>query len=185
MDPVLPKFEENKVPRKMMLILGALVLTGLVAGSIYWLVAHKTTKPKSPSIPLAEPRVRLNLFAKGLPNPTAIVSTKIAGDDRLFVLDQSGVIRIVDQNGSVTPEPLLDIRNKVLFSGEMGLLGLAFSPNYSKDGDFFVNSIDKGQNTVIARYPVPGKANNADGAGGHTALTLTPRYQHHNGGRPV
>jgi glucose/arabinose dehydrogenase len=58
-----------------------------------------------------------------------------AGDERLFVVEQSGRIKIID-NGVVRPTAFLDISNLVIFYayGEEGLLGLAFHPNYAASG---------------------------------------------------
>lgn len=145
-----------------------------------------TTQPAStpaPSSPGLNPaKVELVLFAQGLPNPTAIVSRD--GDKRLYVLDQTGLIRLVNPDGSVAASPFLDISSRVLSGGEMGLLGLAFSPNYSNDGYFFINYIDKAQNTVIARYQ-RASADKADPASEQKILTLAQPYKNHNGGALV
>jgi glucose/arabinose dehydrogenase len=64
------------------------------------------------------------------------------GDKRLFVIDQVGKIWIIDANGNKLPIPFLDLTTKLvpLSPGydERGLLGLAFHPNYKKNGRFFV-----------------------------------------------
>lgn len=160
---------------------------GLIFGIIYWVLSRdtsipKTNNPPTPVISFATPNVRLALYATGLPNPTGIASTKQAKDYRLFVLDRDGVIRIVNRGDGVATKPFLDITSKVLSDGEMGLLGLAFSPNYSQDGNFFINYIDKAQNTVIARYRVSADANIADADSSQTVLTLKQPYPNHNGG---
>jgi glucose/arabinose dehydrogenase len=74
----------------------------------------------------------------------------------------------------------LDIRNHVMAGGELGLLGLAFSPDYGKDGYVFVHYNDKNQNTVIARYS--SNADKADPASEQKILTLKQPYSNHNGG---
>ncbi len=61
------------------------------------------------------------------------------GSGRLFVATQNGTIRIIDQNGQLLTTPFLDISSLVRFNGEQGFLGLAFHPNYSQNGYFFVN----------------------------------------------
>ncbi|MDP2113222.1 MAG: hypothetical protein Q8K69_04100, partial [Bacteroidota bacterium] len=48
----------------------------------------------------------MELFASGLSNPVCIAN---AGDNRLFVVDQAGYIRIVDLDGIVRTQPFLDI----------------------------------------------------------------------------
>ena len=135
--------------------------------------------PPKAQKPLNPPKVELVKFASGLTDSTAIVSHP--GDKRLFVLGRSGIIRIVNLDGSLASTPFLDISSKVLASAEMGLLGMAFSPNYSKDKFFFINYIDKQQNTVIARYQ-SSSADAADPASEQIVLTLKQPYTNHNGG---
>jgi glucose/arabinose dehydrogenase len=85
--------------------------------------------------------IDVELVAEGLTSPIQIVSA----DDRtrrLFIIDQAGLIRIVTRQGVLLPTPFLDVRAKLvpLMPGfdERGLLGLAFHPNYRKNGRFFV-----------------------------------------------
>src|SRR5215208_5726750 len=60
--------------------------------------------------------------ARGLENPVYLTSP--AGDGRLFIVEQPGRIRIVE-NGKLLDKPFLDIRNKVGSGGERGLLSVA------------------------------------------------------------
>ncbi|NCF68770.1 MAG: glucose sorbosone dehydrogenase, partial [Chloroflexi bacterium] len=63
-----------------------------------------------------------------------------AGDERLFVVEQSGVIRVVNGRGpAANINVFLDIKGRVTSGGEMGLLGLAFHPQYAQNGYFYVN----------------------------------------------
>jgi len=76
------------------------------------------------------------------------------GSGRLFVVEQGGAIRIL-QNGALLPQPFLNISNKVIFQGEMGLLGLAFHPGFQTNRKFYVNYVRNagGQfQSVIAEY---------------------------------
>src|SRR5262245_10849882 len=59
------------------------------------------------------------------------------GTQRLFIVEQEGIIRVL-QPGPSTPTIFLDIRAKVAAVGEQGLLGLAFHPKYATSGRFFV-----------------------------------------------
>src|SRR3990167_8944911 len=142
--------------KKYALLLTPLVVLALLELGLSYLFSSDTS-PTPPAPPPAAtqpeyktPKIKLTLFAKDLPNTTAIISR--SGDSRLYVLDQDGLIRIVDANGDVDSTPFLDIRNRVRFSGEMGLLGMAFSPNYQTDDYFFINYVDNIQRTVVARY---------------------------------
>src|SRR5262245_2744660 len=79
--------------------------------------------------------LRLETVATGLSSPLYV--TAPPGDARLFVVEQAGRIRIV-KNGQLLATPFLDIRSKVQSGGERGLLSVAFHPNYSANGFFFV-----------------------------------------------
>src|SRR5215470_12328591 len=84
--------------------------------------------------------------------PTSIAH---AGDgtQRLFIEEQRGRIRII-QNSNVLTQPFLDISNRVLSVGEeQGLLGLAFPPGYSTNRHFYVDYTRQPDGaTVISRF---------------------------------
>ncbi|MEK7275909.1 MAG: PQQ-dependent sugar dehydrogenase, partial [Chloroflexota bacterium] len=92
-------------------------------------------------------------MGEGFERPTFLTH---AGDDRLFVLEQPGRVRVI-ANGQLLDTPFLDITDVVNDSAnEQGLLGLAFHPDYANNGQFFVNYTDATGvgNTAIARYTV-------------------------------
>jgi glucose/arabinose dehydrogenase len=165
-------------------VLGALLVVaiGLV---IRLLLNHPAVSPATPSQSQSVPKVQLALFASGVSSPSAIVSSGVSGDKRLFVLDQSGKIRIVNSSGTVVTESFLDISSNVTFGGEAGLLGMAFSPNYATDGYLYVNYTDKDMNTVVVRYHVSKDANTADASTAQVILKQKQPYANHNGGALV
>ncbi len=69
-------------------------------------------------------------------SPVAIVSSG-DGSGRMFIVEKSGIIKILD-DGIVLKEPFLDISSQVSTQNEQGLLGLAFSPDYSVNGYFYI-----------------------------------------------
>lgn len=97
----------------------------------------------------ASAQLRTQVVATGLRNPLAVVVDPV-DDERLFVVEQTGLIRIV-RGGSVEPSPFLDLRNEISNGGERGLLGLAFSPDL-ESRRFFVNFTNRNGDTVIARF---------------------------------
>jgi glucose/arabinose dehydrogenase len=104
------------------------------------------------------------------------------GSGRLFILEQDGVIRIF-QNGSLLATPFLDIRDEVLSGGERGLLGLAFHPQYTQNGYFYVNYTNLQGNTVIARFQVSvSDPNRADPASENRLIFVQQPFPNHNGG---
>ena len=99
------------------------------------------------------------------PSLQAITDITGAGDEsgRLFIVEKRGVIRIV-QNGAVLNQEFLSISDLVMNSGERGLLGLAFHPQYPDSPYIYVNYVM--ENTIITRvvrFTVPSNTpNNAD-----------------------
>ncbi len=101
-------------------------------------------------------RVRVEPVIEGLAAPVWLTHAG-DGSGRLFVLEKTGTIRIV-RDGQLGETPFLDIRDRVGSSAsEQGLLGLAFAPDYSESGHFFVNYTDKSGNTVVSRFQVSGE----------------------------
>mmetsp|Transcript_4072 Transcript_4072/g.5624 ORF Transcript_4072/g.5624 Transcript_4072/m.5624 type:complete len:657 (-) Transcript_4072:45-2015(-) len=75
------------------------------------------------------------------------------GTDVWWYVDQYGFIsEIANTMEAEEIRTVFDISDRVLFNGEMGLLGLAFSPDFEETQMFFVYYIDKGMNSVIARF---------------------------------
>jgi hypothetical protein len=113
-----------------------------------------------------------------------------AGDqtDRLFVVEQKGVVQVFSNNENTsTTEVFLDIQSKVIYSGEMGLLGLAFHPNYSDNGYLYVDYTAAGSgDTIIERYTVDsGDPNKVDTTTQMPILEVIQPYTNHNGGQLV
>jgi glucose/arabinose dehydrogenase len=107
------------------------------------------------------------------------------GSNRLFILEQRGLIRILYPDGQLLPEPFLDISDKVDCCGERGLLGLAFHPNYRENGYFYINYTTKdGEQltTIIARFQASSDADRADPGSEKELLRQAQPYPNHNGG---
>ncbi|MEW5677487.1 PQQ-dependent sugar dehydrogenase [Flavobacterium enshiense] len=124
--------------------------------------------------------VGLQSFATGFAAPVEITH---CGDNRLFVVEQDGRIKILNANGTVNTTPFLNITALTNQSGEQGLLGLAFHPNYATNGFFYVNytRISDGA-TVIARYSVDVGNPNIANPTGTILLTIAQPFSNHNGG---
>src|SRR5690606_39065540 len=130
------------------------------------------------SIPVFSQEFTLELFSEGLNSPVELVH---AGDDRLFVVEQDGRIKIINADGSVNATPFLNISTLISSGGERGLLGLAFAPDYDSSGRFFVNYTNIAGHTVIARYTVSEDPNIAN-PDGIPILTIEQPFGNHNGG---
>jgi len=87
------------------------------------------------------PAASLRLVADGLTSPVTMVPAN-DHSGRQFVVDQAGTIRILRPDGTLAPEPFLDLRDRLVDLmpdfDERGLLGLAFHPHYARNGRLFV-----------------------------------------------
>ncbi len=109
------------------------------------------------------------------------------GTKRLFVLEQRGIVKVFENNPGVkTAAEFLNIKNKVSYGGEAGLLGIAFHPDFKKNGYYYLNYMRKTPQrleTVIARYQVDSyNKNQTDPATETILLTFEQPYDNHNGG---
>jgi glucose/arabinose dehydrogenase len=128
----------------------------------------------------AQPLVNLVPFASGLDKPVTITNAR---DNRLFIVEQSGRIRIVESSGVVKAQPFLDISVYVTGGNEQGLLGLAFHPDYASNGFFYVNYTGKDNYTHISRFNVSSaNPDIADPVSEFPILSFEQPYSNHNGG---
>lgn len=122
----------------------------------------------------------LQEYASGFTSPVEITH---ANDSRLFVVQQNGIIKIIQSNGAVNSADFLNISSKVNFGGERGLLGLAFHPQYATNGYFFVYYNNPAGNIIVARYTK--SSTNPDLADATTEkilLNIPKPFDNHNGG---
>ena len=131
--------------------------------------------------PLPPPStLRATPVVNGLSSPLFL--TAPAGDSRLFIVEQPGRIRIV-KGGQLLATPFLSVSSKITSGGERGLLGLAFHPQYSTNGLFYVYYTDLQGNLMIERYHVSANADVADASSAQTVITQAhPSFANHNGG---
>lgn len=109
------------------------------------------------------------------------------GSHRLFVVEQSGIIRVFPNDASATTSAVfLDIRSRVTSGGEMGLLGLAFHPEFPDSGFFYVNyttSVNGPRRTIISRFSVnAGTPDQADPNSEFILMQFNQPFSNHNGG---
>jgi glucose/arabinose dehydrogenase len=127
--------------------------------------------------------LKLTPVATGLTAPVHLSSP--ANDSRIFVVEQPGRIRII-QNGVLLTTPFLDISSDVLYNGERGLLSVAFHPNYATNGYFYINYVGLDNNTHVERVTVSSNANVANAAS-RTEILEVPQTSagNHKGGLNV
>jgi hypothetical protein len=100
----------------------------------------------------------------------------------LFVVEQPGRI-VVLQNGRRLAKPFLDIRGRVDYEGERGLLSIAFPPDYKASGDFYVYYVDKRGSLQIDEYRRASPTRAAPGSRRGVITIPHPVNANHNGGQ--
>ena len=128
------------------------------------------------------PKVRVEPFVQNVEFPVHVTHD---GTKRLFIVEQRGRIRLV-VDGKLQAEPFLDIRDRVRFGGECGLLCVAFHPDFSKNGRFFVNYTSAkggGLHTRISEFHVDPKATQAAADTERILLMFKQPWANHNGGQ--
>ena len=140
--------------------------------------------PQSPGM-----AIRLDVVVTNLVAPTVLTHAH-DGSGRRFIADQTGQIWIVDNAGNLSATPFLDISNRMVTLtpayDERGLLGLAFHPNYTNNGRFFVYysapppSTNFNNMTVLSEFKVStNNPNLADPASERVLLTINePEFNH-------
>ncbi|MDP8961209.1 MAG: PQQ-dependent sugar dehydrogenase [Actinomycetota bacterium] len=114
--------------------------------------------------------------------PEARAGGPVPGDGRLFVGERSGRILIL-RGGEILLEPFLDISELTRTDGERGLLGLAFHPDYSRNGRLFLHySGAEDGDTRLAEYHVSADPNRAEPTSARLLLTVEQPASNHNGG---
>lgn len=97
------------------------------------------------------PDISLEVFATGFDNP---VGVEHAGTSDLYVVEQTGKVRIVDTQGNHKSH-FLNLTDKISSAGfEQGLLGIAFHPDYATNGYFYVHYTNLDGNSTISRFTV-------------------------------
>ena len=163
--------------RRTLSPLAALILLTLFLSAC----GGSSTPPPPPPPP---PNLTLTTVVSGLNGPLGL--ERPPGDNRFFVVEQRGTIRIIE-NGALQAGNFLNIQSLTNFDGaEQGLLGLAFHPNYSTNRLFYVNytSSSGGLHTVIAEFQtLAGNPNQADPSSQRILLTVAQPFSNHKGGQ--
>ncbi|MEX0864006.1 MAG: PQQ-dependent sugar dehydrogenase, partial [Acidimicrobiia bacterium] len=128
------------------------------------------------NLPPPPPPLRLQTVISGLDRPVFVAAPP--GDGRLFVVEQTGDIEIVE-DGVKRSTPFLDLA--VTFDSEKGLLGLAFHPDYTDNGKFYVN-YTIGSVSRISEFTVSGDPDLANSGSERVLLQVTQPFTNHNGG---
>ena len=119
-------------------------------------------------------------------NFSSLVDIQNAGDgsNRIFVVEQSGIIKVFENNPEVTTATtFLDIDDRVSSGGEMGLLGLAFHPQFPDSPYFYVDyTAGNPRRTVISRFSLL-NSNMGDKSSEKILMEVAQPYSNHNAGQ--
>ncbi|MFX1313788.1 MAG: PQQ-dependent sugar dehydrogenase, partial [Promethearchaeota archaeon] len=166
--------------KKKLLLIFLIVIIVVVGFGIIFLLNFQgeTTKLYSYEIENAFPNLTFN-------RPVGIYD---AGDEsnRLFVIEQEGRIIVFENDVNTSDSQVfLDITDQVLYSGERGLLGLSFHPNFSSNGYFFVYYSETGTgDSILSRFKVNySDPNIANKTSELKLLKILQPYSNHNGGQ--
>lgn len=124
--------------------------------------------------------IDIELFKSGFSDP---INIQHANDDRLFVVEQGGRIKIIQSDGTVNTTPFLNISGQISSGGERGLLGLAFHPDYTNNGYFFVYYTKPNGDSQVSRFSVDsGNPDIADENSEFPIIDYSQPFSNHNGG---
>ena len=143
--------------------------------------ARRAQPPPDPPPPDVAGSVRLTQIGT-FERPVLV--TAPPADDRLFVVEQSGVVRVI-RDGGVLPRPFLDLREQVKLTSESGLLSIAFAPDYAVSGLFYVfynTTAGNGDIRIAELRRHPTDPDLAEPFGERSLLTITKPWENHNGG---
>jgi glucose/arabinose dehydrogenase len=115
----------------------------------------------------------------GLSSPVYVTAPR-GERDRLYVVEQGGLIRVVEK-GRLRPRPFLDVRRLITSGGERGLLSVAFHPDYATNRRLYVDYTDLNGDTRVVEYRSNGRT--AIPGSARPLLFVKQPYPNHNGGQ--
>jgi glucose/arabinose dehydrogenase len=148
--------------------------------------APTTTAPTSTAQPTttAPAEVGLKLTKVGDFARPVLVTAPLGDPHRLFVVEQRGVIRELDDDVLQT-KPFLDLSNDVVEVSERGMLSMAFPPDYAQSGRFYVyytDSTGSGNVNLVEYRRSADDPDVADPQTARTVLHIVKPYENHNAG---
>ena len=148
-------------------------------------VAVKPVETPPPTKPPVNTSDLVSLTPVATFDTPVLVTAPAGDDDRVFVVEQTGTVRLV-RDGVTSPTPFLDIRDKVIDQGESGLLSIAFAPDYAQSGLIYaIYNARMGPygDLQIAEFRRdPFDPDRADPSYERVLLTIPKPYENHNGG---
>lgn len=159
-------------------------ITAALGGFILVAALFTAIFSASAALKAGPPTISLREIAGGFSQPLGVVMTSLPDDDRLFVLEKGGKIKIIDGNGQVLPTDFIDIVSLITIGSEQGLLGMAFDPNFAKNGQFYLSYSQSGDGaSVISRFTLDNPWDStASIATEERLIRVEQDFSNHNGG---
>jgi glucose/arabinose dehydrogenase len=114
-----------------------------------------------------------------------LVTAPPADSSRIFVVEQSGTVRVV-RDGKALPVPYLDLRSQITYAGESGLLSIAFAPDYERSGLIYAFYNGRhgpyGDSRISEFRRSAADPDTVDPSSERVLLTIPKPYENHNGG---
>ncbi|NIP26623.1 MAG: hypothetical protein GWN55_16575, partial [Phycisphaerae bacterium] len=101
---------QRKSTREVVSFICLLVLTAVLISACSAIVRANSGDEAMPAASNGSLQLSLDTFATGLNEPVGIAN---AGDDRLFIIERAGVVKVIQSDGTVLPTPFLDITDRV------------------------------------------------------------------------
>ncbi|HVF06923.1 MAG TPA: PQQ-dependent sugar dehydrogenase [Frankiaceae bacterium] len=143
--------------------------------------ASATASPSPAGLPPKAGPPKLKLVGR-FENVTHVAAPP--GDPRLFVVEQTGRIRLL-KNGKPVKAPFLDISGQVRHRGEQGLLSMAFAPDFATSKRFYVDYNGTDGAVRVAEFTVGADPDRADVSSRRELLRIEKPNENHNGGQLV
>ena len=114
----------------------------------------------------------------------ALLVADVPGENRMVVVEQAGRVKAFDDDPEVSETTeILDVSNRIAFSGEQGLLGLAFDPGFEQNRFVYVNyTMNVPSQTVVSRMVWDREKDELDEGTELIILTVPQPYHSHNAG---
>lgn len=131
---------------------------------------------------LAQPELIYQEVVHGLSRPTDIAFAP-GYPDRMYVVEQGGRIRIVE--GGLVVSTFLDLSDQLDADSELGLLGLAFDPQFDENGIYYIDYAGKIDGKLISRVArrfVESPGDYVSSNREEVVLKFDQPYKNHNAG---
>ncbi len=130
------------------------------------------------AIAAAEPSgAKLEFFASGLDDEVMAIAFA-PGDDRMFIVERAGLIKVIQPDGTVLPTPVLDIRSAVF-----SINGLVFHPDFQTNRLFYTYAIEDGKTRILEYEMSAADPNVADPSSRRLVLERQRDSNFHAGGQ--